>query len=100
MSIIIHLCQNLCTVSLLLACTLGTVNDALAQAKDSVKTGYMPDAAEEYWPPIDPDQRKDVFSRLGHMPIRNDKGFVSLGGSLREVYERFNNYLWGIGPQD
>ncbi len=96
----VHLCQGLRAVSILLACTFGTADYAVSQAKDSVKTGYMPDAAEEYWPSLKPDQRNDVFNRLGHIPIRNDKGFVSLGGSLREVYERFNNYLWGIGPQD
>ncbi|WP_114941427.1 alginate export family protein [Mucilaginibacter endophyticus] len=76
-------------------------HDAFCQSRDSVKTGYLPDAAEEYWPAhksTDPPQ--DFFSHIGHLPIRHNKGFISIGGSLREGYDRFSNYLWGIGPQD
>lgn len=59
---------------------------AQAQIKDSLKTGFLPDAAEEYWP--------------DHISIRKGKGFITTGGYFREVYELFYNYLWGIGPQD
>lgn len=76
-------------------------NNAFSQSRDSVKTGYLPDAAEEYWPAHQStDPPEDFFSHIGHLPIRNSKGFISIGGSLREGYERFSNYLWGIGPQD
>jgi hypothetical protein len=34
------------------------------------------------------------------MPIRNSKGFVTIGGYFREAYELYDNYLWGRGPQD
>ncbi|MEN0053824.1 MAG: alginate export family protein [Mucilaginibacter sp.] len=74
---------------------------AYSQSKDSLKTGYLPDAAEEYWPALkSTDGPQDFFSHIGHLPIRDGKGFVSIGGSLREQYDRFSNYLWGIGPQD
>jgi hypothetical protein len=55
---------------------------AQAQLKDSLKTGFLPDAAEQYWP-----------SNSGNPSLH-------VGGSFREVYELFDNYLWGIGPQD
>ncbi len=103
MNINVQLHKSLRALSLLLIFVFGLTDHAFSQTKDSVGTGYMPDAAEEYWPALkseDAGKPNDVFSRLGHIPIHNNKGFVSLGGSLREVYERFNNYLWGIGPQD
>jgi len=37
---------------------------------------------------------------INHLSIRSGKGFISTGGYFREVYELFDNYLWGIGPQD
>ncbi|RWY47360.1 alginate export family protein [Mucilaginibacter gilvus] len=72
-----------------------------AQGRDSVKTGYLLDAAEEYWPQsTDTNRKGKFFDNINHVPIRNTKGFISLGGSVRAVYENFDKYLWGLGPQD
>ena len=60
----------------------------------------MPDAAEEYWPVHHPGEKGDISRPINHIPIREGKGFISTGVYLREVYELFGNYLWGIGPQD
>jgi hypothetical protein len=68
-----------------------------AQHADSVKTGFLLDAAEEYWPKT---ESKDLLNSVKHISLRDDKSFISVGGSAREVYEYFDNYLWGIGPQD
>ena len=71
-----------------------------AQIKDSLKTGYLPDAAEEYWPEHKPGEPKYFSDMINHIPIRNSKGFISIGGNFREVYEYYDNHLWGRGPQD
>jgi hypothetical protein len=68
-----------------------------AQHADSVKTGFLLDAAEEYWPKTG---SKGLLNSIKHISLRDDKSFLTLGGSAREVYEYFDNYLWGIGPQD
>lgn len=93
---------NPCTIGLLQVVLISLIfctaapERTFAQTSDSLKTGYLADAAEEYWPLSD----RDLLTRLGHMPIRSGKGFISLGGSIREQYDRFSNYQWGIGPQD
>src|SRR5260221_2910812 len=66
-----------------------------AQINDSLKTGFLPDAAEEYWPAHQPGEHKDFSSMINHISIRNGKGFISIGGYFREVYEFYDNYLWG-----
>src|SRR5712671_1815219 len=71
-----------------------------AQIKDSLKTGFLLDAAEEYWPAHQPGELKHFSDRINHIPIRNNKGFISTGGYFREMYEMYDNYLWGRGPQD
>jgi len=71
-----------------------------AQIKDSLKTGYLLDAAEEYWPAHKPGERKYFSDKINHIPIRDGKGFISIGGYFREMYEVYDNYLWGRGPQD
>src|SRR5258705_10580689 len=71
-----------------------------AQIKDSLKTGFLLDAAEEYWPAHQPGEQKDFSGIINHIPIRNGKGFISAGVYFREVYEYYDNHLWGRGPQD
>jgi len=71
-----------------------------AQIKDSLKTGFLLDAAEEYWPAHQPGEPKHFSDRINHIPIRKSKGFISMGGNFREVYEYYDNHLWGRGPQD
>src|SRR5260221_1115953 len=71
-----------------------------AQIKDSLKTGFLLDAAEEYWPAHQPGEQKHFSDRINHIPVRNGKGFISTGGYFREMYEMYDNYLWGRGPQD
>jgi hypothetical protein len=71
-----------------------------AQIKDSIATGYLPDAAEEYWPSHNDAGKRDLSSGINHIPIRNGKGFISTGGYFREGYDLFDNYLWGRGPDD
>src|SRR5258708_92613 len=73
---------------------------ANAQIRDSVKTGYLPDAAEEYWPAHQTGAKGDFLSLINYIAIRDGKGSISIGVYLREFYELFDNYLWGRGPQD
>jgi hypothetical protein len=71
-----------------------------AQSKDSLKTGFLIDAAEEYWPLNQTREKQDFSDKINHLPVRNGKGFISVGAYFREVYELYKDYLWGIGPQD
>lgn len=43
-----------------------------AQHADSIRTGYMLDAAEEYWPKTN---ENDLLDRSKHIPVRDDRGF-------------------------
>src|SRR5258706_5063281 len=87
------------TVSLFASLLFLNIN-VQAQSKDSLKTGFLPDAAEEYWPVYQSAEKKDFSQMINHISIRNGKGFISTGGYFREVYELFDNYLWGRGLQD
>ena len=78
-----------------------TIFSTYGQFPDSVGTGHLLDAAEEYWPmPGDSLKGNSFIDRIKHTPFNNDKGFNSTGIILRETYEIFHNYLWGIGAQD
>lgn len=74
--------------------------DVRAQIKDSLKTGFLLDAAEEYWPADRQKVPKHFSDMINHIPVRNGMGFLSIGGYFREVYEYYDNHLWGRGPQD
>lgn len=86
----------LCVVFFLL-----TKFSVYGQFPDSARTGHLLDAAEEYWPAKgDSTKHISFFERIKHMPINKNKGFNSVGLNIRESYENFRNYLWGIGSQD
>jgi hypothetical protein len=74
---------------------------AQTTVRDSLATGYLVDAAEEYWPSAKARLDKQPFlNRLKHLPIRSGNGFLSCGASFRESYENYQEYYWGLGPQD
>jgi hypothetical protein len=71
------------------------------QVPDSIPTGYLPDAAEEYWPFQTDSQKLTSFTeRIKHLPVNKNKGFNTIGINIRETYELFDNYFWGMGTQD
>jgi hypothetical protein len=89
------------TIGLLSVLILAATFSAQGQFPDSIPTGYLPDAAEEFWPAQkDTLKRQTFIERLKHIPVNRNKGFISYGLNVREGYENFRNYLWGIGPQD
>jgi hypothetical protein len=57
---------------------------------------------EEDWAYLkDADQRSDYLDGVKYIPLRNSEDwYVSIGGELRERYERFGNPLWGQDPED
>jgi hypothetical protein len=63
-------------------------------------TGYLPDAAEEHWPAPSDSAKQHWMNRIKHLPVNHAKGFITVGVNVREGYEYFDQYLWGIGPQD
>ncbi len=49
----------------------------------------------------DPSQRNDLWDPLKFVPLTQDGTvFLSLGGEVRETYERFHNTNFGLSPQD
>ncbi|MDH7459967.1 alginate export family protein [Chitinophagaceae bacterium 26-R-25] len=80
---------------------LSAVVSTYGQFSDKAKTGYLPDAAEEHWLVINDSVKVTRFiDRIKHLPINHKKGFIGVGINIREGYELFGNYLWGMGPQD
>jgi hypothetical protein len=69
-------------------------------SRDSLHTGHLTDAAEEYWPELNDTLRNHFFQKIKHLSVSEGRGIISIGGTLREGYEVFDNYLWGIGTQD
>jgi hypothetical protein len=48
----------------------------------------------------DPACRTDFWDPVKYIPLGVEKGwYLSLGGEIRERYERFHNPLWGQQPQ-
>ncbi|MGI4865110.1 MAG: alginate export family protein [Janthinobacterium lividum] len=81
--------------------TITTNVKAQIASRDSLATGYLVDAAEEYWPAHKSITTKQPFiNRIKHLPISSGSGFVSYGVGLRESYENYQDYYWGLGPQD
>ena len=49
----------------------------------------------------DPSARNDYWDRLKFIPLTDDEAsFLSLGGEIRETYERFHNTNFGLTAQD
>src|SRR5258706_16102238 len=65
-----------------------------AQIKDSLKTGYLLDAAEEYWPTHQLGEQKNFSDKINHIPMRGGKGFISMEVYFREMYGVYNIDLW------
>ncbi|WP_342089037.1 alginate export family protein [Dyadobacter sp. OTU695] len=82
-----------------LAACLTAMIDAPVRAQElQLKpTGYLADASEEYWPADSLGTRSHIRKNI---PILHGKGSVSNGVSIRNGFESFRGYLWGIGPQD
>ncbi|WP_162903108.1 alginate export family protein [Taibaiella koreensis] len=57
----------------------------------------MTDASEEYWPA---DTLRTLPANVKHLPVFRGNESVSTGINIREGFEYFKDYQWGIGPQD
>jgi hypothetical protein len=91
--------RSIITLSVLTAITTNV--KAQTAARDSLATGFLIDAAEEYWPANEDKVNPQPFiNRIKHLPIRSGNGFLSYGASFRESYENYRDYYWGLGPQD
>src|SRR6201987_6331321 len=57
---------------------------------------------EEDWSFLsDPAKRDDFWDRIKFIPLNEDRNvFLSLGGEIRETYERFHNTNFGLSPDD
>jgi len=57
---------------------------------------------EEDWSFLsDPSKHNDFWDTIKFVPLSKDgKDFLSLGGEIRETYERFHNTNFGLSPQD
>lgn len=57
---------------------------------------------EEDWSFLrDPDQRRDPWDRIKFIPLSKDGDlFLTLGGEIRQQFERFSHEEWGEAPED
>lgn len=56
---------------------------------------------EDYRYLRDPSKRADFLDYLKYLPLdRDGNWWLTLGGEIRERYEYYENYNWGLGPQD
>jgi len=56
---------------------------------------------EDYRYLRDPAKRTDFFDPVKFIPLDEDGSIhLSLGGEIRERYERYSHYNWGKGPHD
>jgi len=56
---------------------------------------------EDYRYLQDPERRADILDVVKYIPFdRGGDWWLTLGGEIRERYEYFENYNWGLGPQD
>jgi hypothetical protein len=66
------------------------------------RPSYLLPRYEEDWSLLaDPARRDDYWDRIKFIPLNEDRNvFLSLGGEIRETYERFHNTNFGLGPDD
>jgi len=56
---------------------------------------------EDYRYLRDPKRRTDFLDAVKYIPFdREGDWWLSFGGEIRERYEYYQNYNWGLGPQD
>src|SRR5215471_1601443 len=57
---------------------------------------------EEDWSALrDPSKHNDFLDTIKFIPLSDDGTvFLSLGGDIRETYERFHNTNFGLSPED
>ncbi|WP_226163687.1 alginate export family protein [Hymenobacter terricola] len=86
----------------MVALQIGVPGGAKAQitGPDSVATGHLANSAEEYWPAVKDTLHNRFINRIKHLPIRSGRGFMGYGLHLRETYENYQTYYWGLGPTD
>jgi len=72
------------------------------QEDHRVLPSYKPSRYDEDWSYLkDPKQRSDYFDAVKYASLREQEDwYTSIGGELRERYERFGNPSWGKDPKD
>ena len=61
----------------------------------------LPRYEEDWSLPSDPAKRDDFWDPIKFIPLNEDRNvFLSLGGEVRETYERFHNTNFGLSPDD
>ncbi|MBV9180826.1 MAG: alginate export family protein [Acidobacteria bacterium] len=67
-----------------------------------VRSPYLLPRYNENWSFLgDPTQRTDFWDPLKFIPISSDENaYLSLGGEIREAYERFHNTGFGLSTED
>jgi hypothetical protein len=77
-------------------------SSATAPERPPARPPYQTLRQEEDWSFLrDPARRTDYLDSIKYIPLRDeDEWYLSLGGEVRERYERFGNPTWGQDPQD
>ena len=79
-----------------------TLDAQSTPASADARPSYMVLRDEEDWSFLrDPTQRSDWWDPFKCIPLwRPGDSFLSLGGEIRQQYERFENESWGAQPEE
>jgi hypothetical protein len=90
--------------ALVLLVVIAGVNRTVGQEKPASlpRPLYLLPRYEEDWSLLsDPAKRGDFWDPIKFIPLNEDRNaFLSLGGEVRETYERFHNTNFGLSPDD
>jgi hypothetical protein len=90
--------------ALVLLVVIAGANRMIGQEKPASlpRPSYLLPRYEEDWSFLsDPAKRDDFWDPIKFIPLNQDGNVVlSLGGEIRETYERFHNTNFGLGPDD
>jgi hypothetical protein len=90
--------------ALVLLVVIAGANRMIGQEKPASlpRPFYLLPRYEEDWSFLsDPAKRDDSWDPIKFIPLNEDRNvFLSLGGEIRETYERFHNTNFGLSPDD
>jgi hypothetical protein len=94
-----NLLQRLCWLSLVLG-FLGRMSLQAQSTCPSPPECELLRQDEDYSYLRNPACKQDSWDSLKYVRLgTSDDSFLTIGGEVRELYERFRNALWGVGPQ-
>lgn len=99
---LLMICATVVRAQEVCSATQSSVTPKQDKAPAPVRLPFKQLRYEEDWSYLrDSTRTADPFDRIKYIPLRDQDGwYLSLGGELRERYERIDNSSWGQDPRD